>query len=175
MENDNNDLNQDPNQNNASATDDLESIKAQLAEEQQAKAALETVAAEKDAKIATLEGQLQAATTEISTFNTDLEAAKLELATVKEARDAAVGKYLGMAKVLNPTIPEHVIRGATIAEIDASIEEGKSIVESVRKIIESEASKTKVPAGAPGRAGPNLEGMSAREKISYGIQQKGGS
>jgi hypothetical protein len=78
-----------------------------------------------------------------------------------------------MAKALNPTIPEGIITGESIAEIDASVEKGKAIVEAVKKAMEAEAKETKVPAGAPTRGGVNLEGMGPKEKIVYGITHKG--
>jgi hypothetical protein len=40
--------------------------------------------------------------------------------------------------------------------------------------MEAEAAAAKVPAGAPTRGAISLEGMSSKEKIAYGIQQKGG-
>ena len=80
-----------------------------------------------------------------------------------------------MAKALNPAVPEGIIAGETIEEIDASVGKGKAIVEAVRQAMEAEAKGTRVPAGAPTRGAINLEGMSPREKIALGIQQKGGT
>ena len=82
-----------------------------------------------------------------------------------------MAKYLSMAKALNPAIPEDIIVGESIEEIDASVEKGKVIVESVKKAMEAEASQTKVPAGAPTRGSIPLEGLTPREKIAAGIQQ----
>ena len=175
MANENNDPNQDPNQNNASAADDLEALKAQLDEEQTAKTALETAAAEKDTKIAALEAALSEAKQGSEAKDTQLTASAAELATVTAARDVAVAKYLGMAKALNPAIPEAIISGATVEEIDASIEKAKGIVEAVKTAMAAEAANTTVPAGAPARGAISTEGMSPREKIAYGITQKGGT
>jgi len=171
MADENNDPNQ--NQNNAPPPDDVAAIKTQLAGEQAARAALEAASTEKDARITELEISLTEAKTASEAKDTQITASAAELATVTTARDAAVSKYLGMAKALNPAIPEHVIRGSTVEEIDASITEGKTIVEAVKTAMAAEASQTKVPAGAPARGGISVEGMSPREKIAYGIQQKG--
>ena len=169
----------EPGNENQNDTEQLETIKAQLEEEKTAKAALEEAMAGKDSKIAELETAVSEAKTEAQTLSEakgqELETSAAELAAVKVDRDAAVGKYLGVAKALNPAIPEAIIVGGTIAEIDASIEKGKGIVEAVKTAMEAEASQTKVPAGAPTRGAINLEAMSAREKIAYAIQQKGGS
>ena len=163
------------NQNNVGEAFSLDAIKTQLADEQTARAALETSGAEKDARILALETELSEAKTASESRNTQLANSAAELATVTAARDAAVSKYLGMAKALNPAIPEHLIQGATVEAIDQSIEDGKVIVEAVKTAMAAEAANAKVPAGAPPRASISTEGMSPREKIAYGIQQKGGS
>jgi len=154
--------------NEASTPEDLAALKAQLDEEQKAKSALEQAVAERDAKLTGLE-------TALSEAKQSSEASAADLVAVKEARDQAVSKYLDIAKALNPTVPEGIIVGGTIAEIDASIEKGKALVSSVKQSLESEASAAKVPAGAPTRGTISLEGMSPRDKIAAGIQQKGGT
>lgn len=146
-------------------------IKAQLDEEQKAKSALEQAVVARDEAIAEKDARLAELETSLSEAKKSSEAIT---ATLKKTRDQAVAKYMDMAKVLNPTIPQDIIVGGTIAEIDQSIERGKAIVESVKKAMEAEASAAKVPAGAPTRTTISLEGMSPKEKIAYGIQQKGG-
>jgi len=169
-------------QNTQGTPETLEAIKAQLEEEKRAKAADEAALAEKDQRIAELQAEGEALRAERSNLQASLseakqgsEAAAAELAQVKEAKDQALAKYLSMAKALNPAIPEGIIAGETIEEIDTSVEKGKAIVESVTKAMEAEAAATKVPAGAPTRGEISLEGLSPREKIAAGIQQKGGT
>lgn len=153
------------NENEQITPEELQGIKAQLAEEQQAKAALEEAAAGKDSRIAELE-------TALSEAKQSSEATAAELAAASEAKNQAVAKYLTMARALNPNIPESIIGGESIAEIDQSVDKGKAIVEAVKKAMESEASAAKVPAGAPPRGGIPTEGMSPKEKIAYAIQPK---
>ena len=143
-----------------------QTLKAQLDEEQKAKSALEEAMAEKDAKLAELE-------TALSEAKQGSEASTAELASAKEARNQAVSKYLGMAKASNPQVPQDMISGETIAEIDASVEKGKGLVASVKKTLESETAAAKVPAGAPTR-GESTEGMTNKELIAAGIKQQGG-
>jgi len=130
--------------------------------------------ATKDTRIAELEAQVTEFTTQLEGKTRELEASTAELATVNQAKGEAVAKYLDMAKALNPTIPGGIIAGETIEEINESINKGKAIVEAVRKTMEAEAAGTKVPAGAPPRGEISLEGLSPREKIAAGIQQKRG-
>lgn len=165
-----------PNQNEVSAADELAAITTQLDQEKKAKAELETTLAGKDARIAELEGSLSELENSLSEAKQSSEAATAELASIKLDRDEAVGKYLSITKALYPTIPESIITGSTIKEIDESVEKGKGIVEAVKSAMASEAAATTVPAGAPPREGtPGIEGMSPREKIAYGTRPKGGT
>jgi len=150
----------------------LAAIKAQLEEEQKARAAVEEAMATKDTRITELEAQVTEFTTQLEGKTRELEASAAELATVNQAKGQAVAKYLGVAKALNPTIPEGIIVGETIEQINESINKGKAIVEAVKKTLGAEAAATKVPAGAPPRGEISLEGLSPREKIAAGIQQK---
>jgi len=154
-------------QDKAPTAEDIAAVKAQLEEEQKAKTTLEEAMAEKDAKLAELEAALSEA-------KQGSEASATELASVKEARDQAVSKYLGMAKASNPQVPQDIISGETIAEIDASVEKGKGLVSAVKKTLESETAAAKVPAGAPTR-GETTEGMSNKDMIAAGLRQKGGT
>jgi len=159
-------------ENQVSAADELAAIKAQLDEEKTARAAVEEATAGKDTRIAELEASLSEAQLEADTQANQIQASADEIASLKEAKTMAVAKYLEMAKALNPTIPEGIIAGETIEEIEQSIEKGKAIVETVKKALEAEAAGTKVPAGAPARGEISLEGLSPREKIAAGIRPK---
>jgi type I site-specific restriction endonuclease len=137
-----------------STPEDLEAIKARLEEEMKAKAAAEAALAEKDTRIAELQAEGEA---------------------ISKAHAQAVAKYLEAARALNYTVPKDVIAGGTIEEIDASVEKAKAIAEAVKKALEAQAKEAKVPAGAPTRGTINLEGLSPREKIAAGLNQKGGT
>jgi len=159
-------------ENGASTDEDLEAIKAQLGEEQKAKAELTELITTRDARITELEGQLNGLTEQLEGKTKDMEDAAAKLANVSGSLDTAVTKYLGVAKALNPSVPEDIISGATVEEIDSAVEKGKTIVEAVRKTMESEAAAGKVPAGAPERGGISTEGMTPREMIAAGIKPK---
>lgn len=157
--------------NGVSTPEDLAAIKAELEEEQAAlaetKVAAEAALAEKDARIVELEASLSEA-------KQGSETAAAELAQVKEAHGLAIGKYLDAVKAANPTIPPDIIAGETIEDIDVSVEKAQSIATAVRASLEAQAKETRVPAGAPTRESINIEGLSPREKIVVGIQQKQG-
>jgi len=160
----------DQTQDNVSTNEELSAVKAQLEEEQKASAALKEASDKKDVTIADLETKRGELESSLSEAKKQSEALTTSL---KDARDQAVAKYATMAKALNPTIPEDMISGETIEELDASVEKAKGLVAAVKKTLEAEASAAKVPAGAPTRGAISLEGMSSRDKIAAGIQQKG--
>jgi len=154
-----------PESNGAANPAELEAIKAELEEERKAKAEIEKALAEKDALIAELQKQLSEA-------KQGSEAANAELTQLKDAHSKAVAKYLEVVKLANSNLPADVIGGSTIDEIDASVKKALAIAESVKKSLEAQAQEAKVPAGAPTRGGIPIEGLSPREKIALGIQQK---
>jgi len=157
-----------PQPDGAPTTDDLALIKAELEEEKKAIASAKAMIQEKDTAIADLQQKL-------SDSIKGREAATTELTQVKEAQTKAVAKYLGAIKLANPTIPGDVITGATIEEIDSSIQKATVIATAVKASLEAQAKESRVPAGAPTRAEISLEGLSPREKIAAGIHQKGGT
>jgi len=159
-------------QNTVPEAEDLEAIKAQLEEENKAKAAADQALsdvsarlAEKDARIAELEASLSEATK-------GSEASSAELAQVKESYGQAVAKYLEAVRLANSTIPQDIVAGDTIEEIDASLTRAATIADSVRASLEARAKEAKVPAGAPTRGEISLEGLTPREKIAAGIKQR---
>jgi len=169
-------------QNTQGTPETQETLKAQLEEEKKAKAAAEASLAEKDTRIAELQAEGEALRAEQSNLQASLseaktgsEAAAAELASTKEAKDVAVAKYLGAVRIANPTIPQDIIAGGTIEDIDASLAKATTIAESVKANLEAQAKEAKVPAGAPPRGEISLEGLTPREKIAAGIQQKGGT
>jgi multidrug resistance efflux pump len=154
-------------QNTQGTPETLQAVRGELEEEKKAKATAEAALAEKAALIADLQAQLSEAEQAARSL-------RAEGVAISEARDQAVSKYLAAARALNPTIPEDVIGGRTIEEIDASVDKAKAIADAVRATLEAQAKEAKVPAGAPTGGEISLEGLSPREKIAAGIQQKGG-
>ena len=155
----------------------LETLTAQRVEEKTASATLKEAMAEKDARIAELEGSLTQQTQATQQTQSELDASITELAKAKETSEAAIGiatgKYREALVAGHPDIPQELIAGNTVEELFTSVEKGKAVVESVKKALDEQAAAGKVPAGAPTRGGISTEGMSAKEKIVAGILPKG--
>mgnify|MGYP006266845187 CR=1 FL=1 len=95
-----------------------------------------------------------------------------ELAAIKKSLASAVAKYRAAVIASAPEVPEELVKGETVEEIDASLSLAQSIVSKVKQTLEAQAQSTPIPAGAPPRQAPDLEGLPGTEKIKYGLQQR---
>jgi hypothetical protein len=62
-----------------------------------------------------------------------------------------------------------MITGGTIEEINKTLQGARALMERVRREIEAEAARTRIPAGAPARTPPDMSALTAREKIQYAL------
>jgi ketopantoate reductase len=159
-------------QNAQGTPETLEAIKAQLEEEKKAKTAAEALLAEKDRALSAMNARQAELEASLSEAKQAAESLRAEGVAISEANAQAIAKYLDAVRAANPTIPQDIIAGDTIEDIDASVEKALSIASAVKANLEAQAKEAKVPAGAPARGEISLEGLTPREKIAAGIQQK---
>ena len=88
---------------------------------------------------------------------------------IGKALPQAVAAYKELMLQANPGILTELITGDTVEEINESLKNARILVDRVRQEMEAEASKTRIPAGAPQRAPLDLSALSSREKIQYAI------
>ena len=94
-----------------------------------------------------------------------------EINGLKQQVELAVGRYRSALVAGSPDLPEELVQGSTIEELDRSVESARKIVEKVASRIEARAPETRVPSGAPARRPADVSGLSAREKILYAINK----
>lgn len=94
-----------------------------------------------------------------------------ELTVIKESLSGAVVKYRAAVLASAPEIPAELVKGESIDEIDASLEQARGIVSKVRQQLEAEAEVNKVPTGAPERTAQDLSALSPAEKIAYALRK----
>ena len=116
---------------------------------------LEQEKAERDGEITALKEALADAEDRINKVNEDLA--------------KAIAAYREQVIQGNPGVPADMITGETVEEIDESLKKALALIEKVRQEMEAEASKMRIPGGAPQRTPIDLSGLSAREKIQYAI------
>jgi len=101
----------------------------------------------------------------------DISSRDSELTVVKESLSGAVAKYRAALLATAPEIPAELIKGESIDQIDASLEQARGIVSKVRQQLEADAEANKVPTGAPERTPQDLSALSPAEKIAYALRK----
>ena len=159
--------------------EELTQLEEQLAEARAELEALETTVADREARAAHLELQLAGVREELSVAQAGIEARDTELATLREQSDAlesavrgSAQRYRALALERSPELPEELVSGDTIDEIDQAIDRARETVSKVRGHLETHAQATRVPVGAPPRSAPDYSTLSAEEKIARGIEQR---
>lgn len=110
--------------------------------------------------------QIQSDRLQLQLAQRDEEAQRL-----RNSLQDAVMKYRQALLDAHPVIPEQLLSGTTVEELEASLERARTAVEKVRQRLEEEMARSlAVPAGAPVRRSPDLSSLSTREKILYGLR-----
>lgn len=123
----------------------------------------------RDAAIARLEQALAGKDGEIAALKQSLDEAERKLSELGRALSQAVAAYKEMVVQANPGVLAELITGDTVEEVNESLKNAQALVDRVRQEMEAEASKTRIPAGAPQRVPLDLSSLSPREKIKYAI------
>ena len=146
----------------ADSQDELEILK-------QENEALNRGLKDRDAAILRLEQERAARDSEIVALKQAMEDAEGRIKETGENLTKAVASYKEQVIQGNPGVPADMIVGETVEEIDESLKKALALIEKVRQEMEAEASKMRIPGGAPQRTPMDLSGLSAREKIQYAI------
>ncbi len=123
-------------------------------------------------RIASLESAVKEKDTALTEAKKTIETQASDFAALKTTHEAAVTAYKKLAVSSNPLFSTEMITGSTIAEIDASMHSIADLAGLVRAKLETEIKSVSVPAGAPERSAPDTSGLSPREKIKAGLQEK---
>ncbi len=162
------------------ANEDLAAMEEELAAARAEIERLQETAADREARAAHLEAQLGEAREELAQGREEAESRRREVADLGERAQAleaqaqgAARRYRELALQHSPELPEELVTGETVEEVEQSLERARETVSKVRGHLESQAQAGRVPAGAPPRSRPDLSGLSAEEKIRLGLQQGG--
>jgi chromosome segregation ATPase len=152
----------------AGARTELEALRESTADRAARAAQLETQMAE-------LRAELSAAREAAQAHEGALSAANERAAALEERVRGAALRYRELVLRQSPELPEELVAGESIEEIEEALTRARETVAKVRGHIESEAQAGRVPVGAPARSGPDLSTLSADEKIRLGLEQGGRS
>ena len=106
---------------------------------------------------------------EIERLNLLIAEKDAEIRGIKQQVELAVDRYRSALIAGAPELPEELVQGSTIEELDRSVESARKIVEKVASRIGARSPETRVPSGAPVRRPADVSGLSPREKILYAI------
>lgn len=126
-------------------------------------------------RISDLETELSGTKAQLEKSNGLVAEKEKGFVSLTAERDGVVKHYGELVKKTNPTVPSDMITGATVGEINASLAKGLSIVDQVKKSLESQAQKQtetdRVPPGSPGRTEPDASTMTSKDKITFGLNK----
>ena len=91
-----------------------------------------------------------------------------EVASLQQQMASAVVRYRTVV-LAGSGIPEEMVRGGTVEEIDDAVARATALVEKIRKQVEDRVKTERVPAGAPVRQSPDMSALSSSEKIAYAL------
>ena len=124
----------------------------------------------RDARIIWLEQAVATKESEIAALKNELDGLRQAVDGRDKALGQAVADFKEMVVADNPGLPPELIAGSTVEAVKESLKNARAIVEKVRQEIDAAAARTRIPAGAPQRAAPDLSGLSPREKIQQGLK-----
>jgi len=155
--------------NEQAMTDELTAARDRVAELEEEKQVLTRQLESGGLRITGLEQAVADRDGELAVLKETVVKADQELTGVGNSLAQAVESYQAQVATANPDVPAELITGGTIDAVNESLENARSLVDKVKLGIEAEASRVKVPAGAPQRAPLDLSVLSPREKIQYAI------
>jgi chromosome segregation ATPase len=161
------------------AREEIERLQSATADSEARAAHMDEVNREVRTRLEAVEGDLASERQRFEDVNGQLAAAQTGLATAQQETQelharlqAAAGKYREALLAAAPDLPEEMVAGESIEELEASAERARQTVLRVRDRLESQAQAGRVPAGSPPRGSPDLSALSPIEKIRFGLGQK---
>jgi len=158
-------------QNSVESTpeEELEQARARIGEVEGLLAQRDKELVSRDSRISELEQLVVDRDDQIATLKQSVAELEQKLTDLNNALTQAISSYRALVVKTNPEVPEELITGDTIEEIDKSLANAQTLIDRVRQGLEAEIAAAKVPAGVPQRAPVDLSALSPREKIRYAI------
>jgi chromosome segregation ATPase len=152
--------------------EELTELQEELADARAELEQLRSTTADREARLRALRDELAEARRQAEARDGELAEAREAAAALSERVRAGAQRYRELALQQMPELPEELVAGETIEEIDEALGRARETVSKVRGHLESQAQAARVPVGAPVRSEPDLSGLSAAEKIERGLRQR---
>ena len=164
------------------SNEDVAKLEEELAEARAELEALRKSTADRAARAGHLEAQMTELRAELSSAREaaqahegELSAANERAAALEERVRSDAQRYRELVLRQSPELPEELVGGESVEEIEEALTRARETVAKVRGHIESQAQAGRVPVGAPARTGPDYSTLSADEKIRLGLEQRASS
>jgi uncharacterized coiled-coil protein SlyX len=135
-------------------------------------AELEARLAEKNSRLSELEQALAERDDQINTLKQSVAGLEAQMTELKDGRSQAIASYRELVVRSNPDLPEELITGDSVEEIDQSLASARALIDRVRQRLETEIAGARIPAGSPLRTAADLSALSPQEKIQYAIGER---
>jgi uncharacterized coiled-coil protein SlyX len=132
----------------------------------------EAALTEKGSRVFELEQVLAERDEQINTLKQSLAELETKLAELADSRSQVLASYRALVVSSNPDLPEELIAGDSVEEIDKSLASARALIDRVRERLEMEIAGARIPAGAPLRAPLDLSALSPQEKIQYAMGER---
>ena len=116
-------------------------------------------------------GRVEQLEAETGQLRTALEERDSELTSLRERMASATTRYRVALLAGAPEVPEELVHGQTVEELDESLASARKVVDKIAGQLEAQVASARVPAGAPPRREPDLGALSPKEKILYALQK----
>ena len=152
--------------------DELETARQELERLKQENKTLTGELESRDATISELEQAVADKDSELVTLKQTIVESDKKFAEINDTLAQAVASYKALVIESNPEVLPEMVTGDTVDTVNESQENAKALVDRVKQGLNEEASRARVPAGAPQRSPLDLSTLSPREKIQYAIGGK---
>jgi uncharacterized coiled-coil protein SlyX len=132
----------------------------------------EAALAEKSSQLSELEQALAERDEQLNSLKQSVAELEAKLAELADSRSQALASYRALVISSNPDLPEELIAGESVEEIDKSLASARALIDRVRERLETEIAGSRIPAGAPLRAPLDLSVLSPQEKIQYAMGER---
>ena len=161
---------EDNNQNQEPNGEELES--SRVAELEALLTEKDEELAEKGSRISELEQAIAERDNQIAALKQSVAELEPRLTELENSLSQAISSYRALVIKSNPQLPEELIAGDSIEEIDHSLAAAQALIDRVRQRLEIEIAGARIPAGAPPRTPIDLSALSPQEKIQYAIGER---
>jgi predicted nuclease with TOPRIM domain len=132
----------------------------------------EAALAEKNSRLSQLEQALAERDEQINTLKQSVAELETKLTELADSRSQELASYRALVISSNPDLPEELIAGESVEEIDKSLASARALIDRVRQRLETEIAGSRIPAGAPLRTPLDLSALSPQEKIQYAMGER---